>query len=383
MIRVNALERQNAPLLPEFFRVLNESVSTSSFILRDEVKKLEERVRYLLGEDSQVIGVNSGTDALMLSIFAAGIRAGDEVLVPSRTYIASVSAIVHARAKPVFIDVGEDLNLDVDCVVPLITSETKAIMPVHLSGHPCEMQKIMQIARDFNLVVIEDAAPAIGSKFRGQSVGSFGDFAAISLHPLKVLGVLGDGGLLVVNNHELANYLSVYRDHGHPQPKAFENFNSFGVNSRLDNIQAGFANIKIPLLDNWINQRRKNALRYLEVLVKTRVGRQFDKQLESLRPGSDFYDSYSSFVISVENRGDFIDSMASDPFPVEVLTSFPRPLHNHPNLLKFYNISLPQKLPRTEYFSERTVQIPVHADLTDREVEIICEKLSKYFRRKN
>lgn len=378
LINLYEVSRQNLPLSKQFVEEFLRLVGESSFILRKEVFDFESQVKKYLNSQSQVIGVNSGTDALFLALQYSQIGFGNEVLVPSRTYIASVSAIVHTKSIPVFVDIKDDLSLDLDDLESKITDKTRAIMAVHLSGHACNMTRLIQIAQRYNLVVIEDAAPALGSKFDGTCVGTFGDFGIISLHPLKSLSVLGDGGLLLAKNIDLADKIRVFRDHGHPQPKMEENYSEFGINSRLDNFQAAIASIKLKHFDSWIRRRREIAKRYSQALLSTAITNQAQRYLENLNQASRYFDTFNSFILSVEHPDSLKKFMSEGPNPVEVQSVYQRPIHNHPNLIPHLGQKDPVVLPKTEYFARRTVSIPIYPELTDSEVEIICDKLHRY-----
>jgi dTDP-4-amino-4,6-dideoxygalactose transaminase len=378
MIKLNDIARQNLPLIDEFVREFVRLTKESKFILRNEVSEFELNIKNFLKTNYGAIGVNSGTDALFLAMQYANLGRNSEVLVPSRTYIASVSAIHHVKAVPIFVDIGDDLNLNLDDLEAKITPLTRAIMPVHLSGHPCNMDRILEIAKRNHLSVIEDAAQAIGAQFKGKAVGTFGNFGAISLHPLKSLGVLGDGGLLLVKDEILSEQIRIFRDHAHPQPKIEENYMGFGINSRLDNMQAAFASIKLNYLDIWINRRRKIAKQYSESLMSTPLAIQAEKFLTSISQTSNYFDTFNSFVISVNDPLSFQSFMLEGPNPVEVSRCFRKPLHNHPTLMKQLGTKQAISLPKTEYYAERTISLPIYPELTDLEVELISEKINAY-----
>jgi dTDP-4-amino-4,6-dideoxygalactose transaminase len=379
MIKLNDLQRQNLFLMGEFIEVFGEIVKDSAFILRKDVADFELRLQEFLDTKNNVIGVNSATDALFLAMNFANIRSGDQVLVPSRTYIASISAIIHVGAIPVFVDVDDNFNLCMDDAEAKVSSATRAIMPIHLSGQPCDMQRLHLLAKKNNLVIIEDAAPAVGAKFKGKAVGTLGEFGAISLHPLKALSALGDGGLLLVQDNSLAERARVFRDHGHMQPKILEEYTEFGINSRLDNLQAAFCKIKLKYLNQWIERRREIAKYYSEQLISTSVQPQGAKYLKRLEKTSDYFDTFNSFVLELENPKQFQEFMMSGANPIEVATCFSRPLHNHPNLVKQFKFEKSISLPKTEYYSKRTVVVPIYPELTDNEVETISKKLYEYF----
>ena len=177
------------------------------------------------------LGLNSGTDALMMSLWATGISKGDEVITSPISFIASASSIIHLGAKPVFVDVKEDLNIDPDLIEKAITKKTKAIMPVHWTGRICDMNKIKKIAKKYKLLVIEDAAQAMGSYSNKKHAGTFGNISAFSTHPLKNLNALGDGGFIITDNKKYYDKIKLYRNHG---LKSRDNVEIVGVNSRLD-----------------------------------------------------------------------------------------------------------------------------------------------------
>jgi len=387
IIRLNDLSRQNNALKSEFAEVLFSAIDGNNFILRDYVTNLESNVRGYLKAEGEVIGINSGTDGLLLGLYGAGLKPGDEVIVPSRTYIASVATIIHLKLVPRFIDIADDLNLDAELLEREVCEFTKAIMPVHLSGHACDMSSISRIAQKYGLKIIEDAAPAFGCMYGGQHVGTHGDFGVFSLHPLKVFGVLGDGGLIVAKQLD-APFLRLFRDHGHPQPKSDENFLTFGVNSRLDNIQAGFACVKLRLIDKWIARRRSIAEFYSRALIDSSVGSQMLKHLENMKEDSIFFDTFSSFVLCIDSPEDFssfmIDEQSSKHrVSIETARDFPRPINSHPNLQKELSVSAPKYLEKTEYFARRAVKVPIYPELEDSEVEDIAEKMKIYFDQNN
>ena len=185
----------------------------SSFILRKHVTNFEKIISKKINV-KYTVGVNSGTDALLFALAQIGITKNDEIITPSHTYVATISAIVHVGAKPVFVDIQDDFNINPDLIEKKITSKTKAILPVHLNGRCCNMRKIKKIAKKYNLKIIEDAAQAFGSKFNKKFAGSFGHSAAFSLHPMKNLNVPGDGGFLTTNQKKIYNHTLLLRDHG-------------------------------------------------------------------------------------------------------------------------------------------------------------------------
>lgn len=261
-------------LTEAFKRVMSEG----AFILRDDVRQFEENMASYLGI-KHVIGVNSGTDALYLSLRALGIDEGDEVITVKHTFVATISAIRSVGATPVFADIQDDYCMSPDSAKSKISDKTKAILPVHLNGRMCDMPKIMQLG----LPVVEDACQALGSSIDGIKAGAWGITGCFSTHPMKTLGGCGDGGFISTNSDEINEQLRSLRNHkGQP----------YGFNSRLDNLQAALLNVKFQHLDNAINVRRTIALTYDKAF----------KDLPVRRPpkpnGSDHFDTFNSYVLA-------------------------------------------------------------------------------------
>lgn len=246
---------------------LQRVLRSGQFILGPEVKAFEEEVAAYLGV-KHAIGVNSGTDALIIGLRALGIGPGDEVITTPFSFFATAESISNVGAKPVFVDVEEgSFNIDPDLIEEAITPRTKAIMPVHLFGRPCEMDAIMAIAERHRLKVIEDCAQSFGARYRGQpcterserKTGALGDVGAFSFFPSKNLGAYGDGGLITTNDDRIAELARMLRAHG--SKKKYHN-ELLGYNSRLDSLQAAILRVKLPHIDSWNEQRREVARRY-------------------------------------------------------------------------------------------------------------------------
>ncbi len=240
----------------ETMDTLTQIFTRGDLIMRDQLLSFEAHMASYLGV-KHAIGLNSGTDALYYSLEAAGIGPGDEVITVAHTFVATVSAIVFCGAKPVLVDVGEDMEMDVDQVEALITPRTKAIIPVHLNGRMVDMGKLMPIARKHDLVVIEDAAQSLGASYGGKRAGSFGLAGCFSFYPAKILGCAGDGGLLATNDDALANKIRLLRDHG--LDRGTMEMLCFAYNSRLDNLQAALLDVKLRHFPDWLMRRREIA----------------------------------------------------------------------------------------------------------------------------
>jgi len=261
-----------SPQIEEQWNELNAAIQSvlrsGQFIMGPEVKAFEKEVAGYLGV-KHAIGVNSGTDALVIGLRAMDIGPGDEVITTPFTFFATAESISNVGAKPVFVDIEEDsFNIDPEKIEEAITEKTKAIMPVHLYGNPANMAKIMQIAKKRNLKVIEDCAQSFGARyysnndFEGKQTGSIGDIGAYSFFPSKNLGAFGDGGLVVTNNDDIAEQARMLRTHG--AKKKYHN-EILGYNSRLDSIQAAILRVKLPKIDEWNEGRRQVAKRYNEL----------------------------------------------------------------------------------------------------------------------
>ncbi len=263
MIPMVDLKKQFQEIKEDVFRVLTEILESSRYILGANVSEFEKKVADYYGV-REAIGVASGTDALHLSIDALGIGEGDEVITTPFTFFATVEAILYTGATPVFVDIESDtLNIDVDQIEANITKKTKAILPVHLFGHPADMGKISYIAKKNKLKVIEDCAQSFGAGINGKKVGSFGDAGCFSFYPSKNLGGYGDGGMIILNDSKVADTIRELRNHGSRGSYRHERV---GFNSRLDEIQAGILLVKLKLIDEYNRKRRQNAALYTKLL---------------------------------------------------------------------------------------------------------------------
>ena len=355
--------RQYQLLKREFDGVFEEVMSGGDFILRRHLEDFEKHIAEYVGT-KYAIGVNTGTDALYLSAQAIGFGPGDEIITVAHTFVATIGAIVQCGATPVLIDVRDDFNMDVKRIEEVITPKTKGIIPVHLNGHACEMDKIMEIAKAYELGVIEDAAQALGALFKGKKCASFGDAGIFSFYPAKMLGTAGDGGMVCTNNDLLARKLYAYRDNGRFED--VEVIECFGWCSRLDNLHAALLDMKLRYFDKSVERRREIAKMYDEGLA--------DIEDLSLHPVSndDYYDVYQNYVIRCKDRDNLVDYLRN--FGVEVLVSWPKPLHKQEALaLNHFN------LPMTERISAEVISLPMYPELTDEEVARVIETTRKFF----
>jgi dTDP-4-amino-4,6-dideoxygalactose transaminase len=248
----------------ELQEALHRVIRDTQFIMGPDVKAFEQEVAEYLGV-KHAVGLNSGTDALILGVYALGIKPGDEVITTPFTFFATGEAVSHFHATPVMVDIDpKTFNLDVAQIEAKITPKTKAILPVHLYGHSADMDPIMELAERHNLVVLEDVAQAFGSEYKGRKAGTIGHGGAFSFFPSKNLGCFGDGGLFVTNDDAVAETVRMLRVHG--ARKKYYN-EVVGVNSRLDTVQAAVLRVKLPHIDAWNDGRRAAAERYNELLA--------------------------------------------------------------------------------------------------------------------
>lgn len=349
----------------ELIAAIKNVLSKGDLILRGAVSQFEHDIASFLGV-RYAVGVNSCTDAMYFSLLAAGVGSGDEVTTVAHTFVATVADIVHCGATPILVDVGDDHNMNIDLIEEAITPRTKAIMPVHLNGRVCDMGKLMKIASQHNLLVIEDAAQALGATFDGKKAGSFGVAGCFSFYPAKSLGAAGDAGIIVTDSEEIAEQARLYRDHGR---ETKEDTALFGYNSRLDNLQAAILNVKFKYLPQWIERRRELANIYQQGLC----------DLPYLRlpppPESDdrYFDTYQNYVIRAQDRDKLFAYLAESG--IETLISWPKPMHHQKalNLSHFH-------LPMTEQLSREVLSLPMNTELTNDQVELVIDSVRRFYK---
>jgi dTDP-4-amino-4,6-dideoxygalactose transaminase len=348
----------------EIDSAIKEALSKGDLILRDQLRQFEENVASFVGV-KYAVGLNSGTDALYLSLKAAGLGPGDEVITVAHTFVATVAVITHCDATPILVDVGEDFNMDVGQLEQAITPRTRAIIPVYLNGRLCDMKRLMAIASKHNLIVIEDAAQAFGASFGGKKAGSFGLTGCFSFYPAKVLGAAGDGGMVTTNDAEIAERIRLLRDHG--QNRATGDILCFGFNSRLDNLQAFILSVKLKHLPEWLERRRELANFYHQGL----------SDLPELKlppsPESDgpYFDVYQNYVVCSKERDELVAHLRESG--IEILISWPKPMH-HQKALGLGHFHLPV----TERVSTEVLSLPMNNEISNEQVEFVIEAIRKF-----
>lgn len=363
MIPIMDSKRQYAKIGKEIEKEVIEVLASGAYILGKHNKAFQGEFAEFVGTKYSV-GLNSGTDALHLALRALNIGKGDEVITTAFTFVATASAIGLAGATPVFVDINPDtFNIDANKIEAAITPKTKAIIPVHLYGQPAEMDKIMDIAKRHNLKVVEDCCQAIGAEYKGQKVGSFGDFGCFSFYPTKNLGGMGDGGMITCNDENLYNRVIALRNHG----GAIRYYHDeLGVNSRLDEIQAAILRVKMPYVKEWNEARRKNAYRYNEM---------FAKYPEILTPKEvdNSYCVYHQYTIRIENRDEVHKLLQENG--VGAMIYYPVPLH-----LQKLHKELGYKegdLPFTEKDTKLVMSLPMFPELTAEEQQTVVDTVVK------
>jgi len=339
-------------------------MSKGDLIDRDHLKSFEENLAKFVGTQ-YAVGLNSGYDALHMSLRAIGIGSGDEVIVPAHTFVATCSAVVNAGAMPVLVDVAKDFNIDVDRIEEIISSKTKAIIPVHLNGYMANMPRIMEIAYKYNLAVIEDACQSLGSSIDGRKAGSWGLTGCWSFYPFKILGGYGDGGAITTNDSDVALFARRMRFNG--EERETGEYHGHGFTCLLDNLQAAFLDIKLRHLPSWIRRRKQIAERYRKAFSEIP-----DLLLPHYNdPGFDHV--YQNYVVRSKQGDSFSDYLKKNG--VEVLIQFRKPYYKHENLkLK------DRGFPETEALSREVCSLPMNVEIDDEQVEYVIKTVRSFYK---
>ncbi len=367
-IPAQKFDEQFKTLRSEILGRVEQVFSRGQFILGQEVKIFENDFARWLGV-AQAVGCASGSDALLLSLMALGVKSGDEVITTPLTFFATGSAIVRQGAKPVFVDIDPlSYNMNVAQIEGKITSKTRGILPVHLYGQSCRMDRIMDIAAKRKLWMVEDCAQAHGTKYKGRTVGTFGEFGCFSFYPTKNLGAYGDAGMIVTSEDSLAQEIRILRSYGTSRRDYHD---KLGVNSRLDEVQAAILNVKLKYLDTWITARREKAYRYNELFKEsglTEVRLPFEE--------TDGYHTYHLYVIRVSDRDSLLEHLTQSGIQVRVY--YPVPLH----LEKAFDFLGYQSgaYPEAEKAASETLALPLYPELSDEEQVCVVEKVKEFYR---
>lgn len=338
-------------------------MSKGELIDRGHLRRFEENLARYVGTKFAV-GLNSGYDALHMSLRAAGIGAGDEVIVPAHTFVATCSAVVNVNATPVLVDVGKDFNIDPAKVETAITSKTRAIIPVHLSGYMADMPNVMKIAEKHGIVVIEDACQSLGSSIDGRMAGSWGLTGCWSFYPFKILGGYGDGGAITTDDPEVAVFARRMRYNG--EDRETGEYHGHGFTCLLDNLQAAFLEVKLRHLPAGIERRKAVAERYRCGLrdIPDLFLPHYDK------PGFDHV--YQNYTLRARQGNDFSEYLKKNG--IEVLTQFRKPYYKH-QALKLKD----RDFPETEALSREVCSLPMNVELSDEEIDHVIRTVRDFY----
>ena len=334
------------------------------YILGDELKKFENNIKNFLGV-KYVLGVGNWTEGMIAVCKALNFQKNDEIITVSNSFIATCGAISYAGCKPILVDIDKTLNMDVDILKKKITKNTKAVMPVHLSGIPANVDEIKKFYNKNKLIFIEDAAHAFGGKYKDKYLGTFGDVGIFSLHPRKNFHVLGDGGIIVTKNKKIFNKLLLIRNHG------LKNRNEsivWGTNTRLDNLQASFGNIMMKKIKLWNKKYLKTANYYssnLKHLVQTPI---FDSKIST--------PTFHQYIIRTDRRNSLKKFLNKKG--IETAIHYPKPIHKQKAYMNYYGHI---KLINTERYAKQILSLPIHAHLSDKQVKYVVDNIKLFFKK--
>ena len=358
-----ALGRQAKAVKKELMAAAEAVLDGGHYILGPSVSAFEKQfAEYCQTKFS--VGLSNGTSALYLVLKSLGIGEGDEVITAPNSFIASASSIALTGARPVFVDIREDMNINPELLEKAITRKTRAIMPVHLTGRPARMPEILSIAKKHRLFVLEDAAQSVGAKLNGKKVGSFGDAACFSLHPLKNLHAFGDAGALTTNDASMQEWMNKARNHGLKNRDECE-FWSF--NCRLDEIQAALLNVQLKHLDEWTEERRRLAFRYNELLKPF---------VEVPEEGKGETHVYQTYMIKAESRDELRTYLNENGVQASVHYPVPIPLQPAAKGLGYG----PKDFPVTMRTVARILSLPLYTGMTREEQDTVVELIAEFYK---
>lgn len=362
-VRFVAPPRTYAQLKDELDAAYFAVMEKGDLVDRGQLRSFEKNLAAFVGT-TYAVGLNSGYDALHLSLRAAGIGSGDEVIVPAHTFVASCSAIVNVGATPVLVDVLPDFNIDPDAAERAVTPRTRGIVPVHLSGWPCDLDRIMDLAARFGLIVVEDACQSLGAAFGGRKVGSFGLTGCWSFYPFKILGGYGDGGAITTNDPEVAAFARRMRYNG--EERETGEYHGHGFTCILDNLQAAFLDVKLRHLPAWIERRQTIAEKYrlaLSDLPDLLLPHYGDPRRTHI---------YQNYTLRSKQGDAFSAHMKAAG--VEVLTQFRKPYYRHA-ALKLVDRGFPE----TEALSREVCSLPLNTEILDEELDYVIATVRSFY----
>ena len=369
MINFWSFEEEYRKYKPVFNKIFNNTLKKGLIFFGPNLNKFENKFTKKY-KSKYGVAVKSGTDALTISLMALNLKKGDEVITASNTAIPTISAIVNSGAKPVLVDIKKDYLIDTNKIEKKITKKTKVIIPVHLYGQSCDMDKIMKISKKYNLKIIEDCAQAQGAKYKNKFVGTFGSFGCFSFYPTKVLGGYSDGGFILTNNFRLYSSIKKIRFYGidtvNTKNKYYNKYysNIHGLNSRLDEINSKILDYKLDKIDNFISRRRS-------------IAKLYDKELKSTNlilptKNKDKFDVYHLYTVFHKKRNLIVNKLLKQKIKTRVI--YPFPVHK----MKGYSIFFKKDKHRiSEIASKGIFSLPLYPELSFKKVRIICGALKK------
>jgi dTDP-4-amino-4,6-dideoxygalactose transaminase len=353
-----------AELEQEIMTAVRDVFARGAYIMQSDLLNFEKELAAYVGV-KHAIGVADGTMGLLLPLLALELKPGDEVLVPSHTFVASAAAIHHAGATPVLVDCGRDHLIDPASVRKMITARTRGIMPVQLNGRTADMDALGAIAREHGLFIVEDSCQALGSKFKGKCAGTFGLAGSISFYPSKTLGCFGDGGAVITDDDALADRVRILRDHGRGHDG---NVGMWGYNSRLDNVQAAILRIKLRRYDEYVARRRAIAAMYQQ-----RLGARPELLLPPAPDAQpEHFDIFQNYEIEADNR-DALRAHLEARGVKTIIQWGGKVIHQFPKL------GLGAPLPYAERMSQRFMLLPMNTALADDDVQYICDSIEEFY----
>lgn len=350
----------------DYISIIDRIASLGGYILQKELKDFESELAKFTGAKYSV-GVGNATDGMEIFLEAIGIKKGDEILISSHTMLATASAIKVAGGVPIPVDIGDDNLISTESIEEAITSKTVGIMPTQLNGRVCNMDKIREIANKHNLFLVEDAAQALGARYKGQHAGTFGLASCISFYPAKVLGCFGDAGAVLVNDKNL--YHKIYQLHDHGRDVDGE-VKSWGRNSRLDNIQAAILNHKIKIFDKAIERRRQIAKIYhdnLNIMSEINLPPCPNENL-------DHFDTYQNYEITADNRNELKNFLSKNNIGTLIQWGG-KGIHQYEEL------GFKQKLPNTDKFFKRCIMLPMNTFISNDDVNYVCDTIKSFYKK--
>lgn len=349
---------------PHVLPIIQDTLAAGDLMMRHQLHEFEEQLAAFVGTRFAV-GVSNCTDAIRLFAHAMGIGTGDEIVSVAHTFVATISPFALAGAEPVLVDIGSDHNLDTSLLRAATSDRTRVIIPVHLNGRTCRMDEVIKVADEVGAVVLEDAAQALGAKYRGQNAGTFGVASVYSFYPAKLLGALGDAGALLTDDPGLADEVRLLRDH---YRVGKNELGGWGYNCRLDNVHAAVLSWRLKQLPGWIERRRALAQRYDEAL------RSVEEVSTLPGPSEDpnFHDVFQNYPVLAQRRDDLVRQMTSAG--IETLVSWPVALHQQ-GMLGLRSDALPV----TEHLVGHVVSLPLFPELRDDQVDYVAQKVSEFY----